>query len=257
MNSGAITKANYYLTHGAGKKMYVLRYYENQKWWGGDKSGEYTRDYLIQNLSINYDKAVAKAKALVAGYNKNNGQSIDLYINDPVDLNKITQRDKDVIAAEKARKAEWEALKAKWAEEAEEREAQRNNNFVYACWANYMARSCKIFDTIRDGGCLQNGQLDTENRVTVKGKIKATKEYPNKFDYYGGTIYKAIIELDTGHTIFGSVPRFKEAGERYACRTEVGDVVEFDAKLEKPNDFDGTFYYYKRPTKVKLITAAA
>lgn len=251
MNSGAITKANYYLTHGEGKKMYVLRYYENQKWWGGDKSGEYTRDYLIQNLSINYDKAVAKAKALVAGYNKHRGQSIDLYINDPVDLNKITQRDKDVIAAEKARKEEWEALKALWAEQAEERQAQKNNNFVYACWANYMARSCKRFDT------LQNKPLDTENRVTVKGKIKATKEYPNNFSYYGGTIIKAIIELDTGHTIFGSVPRFKEAGERYACRTEVGDVVEFDAKLEKPNDFDGTFYYYKRPTKVKLITAAA
>lgn len=42
---------------------------------------------------------------------------------------------------------------------------------------------------------------------------------------------------------------------RYHCDEQwfVGDNVVFDAKLEKPKDFDGTFYYYKRPTKVKIL----
>ena len=33
----------------------------------------------------------------------------------------------------------------------------------------------------------------------------------------------------------------------------MGDFVQFDAKIEKPKDFDGIFYFFKRPTKPKLL----
>ena len=34
---------------------------------------------------------------------------------------------------------------------------------------------------------------------------------------------------------------------------EVGSVLKFNAKIEKPKDFDGTMYFYKRPTKGKFL----
>ena len=111
-HSGANTKSSYYLTTGEGNKMYVLRYYWEQTWWIGDRSGQNHRDYHVQNLSIDYDKAVAKAKEIVARRNKNSDAEETLTINDKKSLNKIVQRDKEVIAVEKAKKAEWEALKA-------------------------------------------------------------------------------------------------------------------------------------------------
>ena len=245
--SGAVTKSGYYLTTGEGNKMYVLRYNWEQTWWIGDRSGQNHRDYHVRNLSIDYDKAVAKAKEYVARCNKNSDTQETLTINNQTSLDKIVQRDKEVIAAEKAKKAAWEALKAKWAEEALERRARKNNNFVYACWANYMARSCKSFDT------LQNGQLDTENRITMTGTIKTIKEYENNFSYYESYVYKSVIELDTGHRVFGSVPTYKCSKRNCKIRLQEGERVTFDAKLEKPEDFDGTFYYYKRPTKVQPL----
>jgi len=98
-----------------------------------------------------------------------------------------------------------------------------------------MAKECKKFDA------LQTAPLDTEKRVTLRGTVKAIKEYPDNYSYDNDYIYKAIIELDGGQTVFGT------------SFAEVGDNVVFDAKLEKPKDFDGTFYYYKRPTKVKIL----
>ena len=69
-------------------------------------------------------------------------------------------------------------------------------------------------------------------------------------------VFKALIELDSGHRVFGAVPSYKvKYGDDMIKRTcKEGDRVTFDAKLEKPKDFDGVFYYYKRPTKVSPLT---
>ena len=89
-----------------------------------------------------------------------------------------------------------------------------------------MARSCKSFDT------LQNGQLDTDNRITMTGTIKTIKEYENNFSYYESYVYKSVIELDTGHRVFGSVPTYKCSKRNCKIRLQEGERVIFDAKLE-------------------------
>ena len=46
---------------------------------------------------------------------------------------------------------------------------------------------------------------------------------------------------------YGSIPSLKDE------TINIGDVVQFDAKVEKPKDFDNTFYFFKRPTKARLL----
>jgi len=61
-------------------------------------------------------------------------------------------------------------------------------------------------------------------------------------------VLKGIFLLETGQKVFGSVPSMKDQP------VNIGDVIQFDAKIEKPKDFDGTFYFFKRPTKAKFIS---
>lgn len=257
MNHAGSTKdEHYYIASGAENKMYVLRYHCDEQWFVGDKIGQSNKDWHISNLSIDWDKALAKAKDYVDHVNANRENPINLY-GEPVVLDKITQRDKEVIEAEKLARAEQQAKFDAWFEQKKKWEAEKNNNFVYACWANHMAKECKRFDA------LQTVPLDTEKRVTLRGTVKAIKEYPDNYSYYNDYIYKAIIELDGGQTVFGSVPSYEvtkvydHGGEQVTRKwqqgVDIGDNVVFDAKLEKPKDFDGTFYYYKRPTKVKIL----
>jgi len=257
MNHAGSTKdEHYYIASGAGNKMYVLRYHLHEQWFNNDRSGERNQDYHIKNLSIDWDKALVKAKDYVGRVNANRDNPIDLY-GEPVVLDKITQRDKEVIEAEKDAKAEQQAKFDAWFEQKKKWEAEKNNNFVYACWANHMAKECKRFDA------LNAEPLDTEKRVTLRGTVKAIKEYPDNYSYYNDYIYKAIIELDSGQTVFGSLLSYEakkvwngrdgEEVVKWKQRVDIGDNVVFDAKLEKPKDFDGTFYYYKRPTKVKIL----
>lgn len=255
-HAGAIRDEHYYIASGAKNKMYVLRYHLHEQWFNNDRSGERNQDYHIRNLSIDWDKALAKAKDYVDSVNANRDNPIDLY-GEPVVLDKITQRDKEVIEAEKLAKAEKQAKFDAWFEQRKKWEAEKNNNFVYACWANHMAKECKRFDA------LQAEPLDTENRITMRGTVKSILEYPDNYSYYNDYIYKAIIELEGGQTVFGSLLSYEakkvwngrdgEEVVKWKQRVDIGDNVMFDAKLEKPKDFDGTFYYYKRPTKVKIL----
>lgn len=261
MNNFGSTKREYfYIASGELNKMYVLRYFCHEEWFAYDNSGENQTDHHVRNLSIDWKKAVAKANEYVKRANANRAKKIRL-LGEPVVLDKIVRRDKEVIAAEKEveRLAQeerannirlqneyWDAIRA-----------ERNNNFIMTCWANHMARECKRFDA------LQTEPLDTENRITMKGTVKAIKQYPDNYSYYNDYIYKAIIELDGGQTVFGSVPSYEvtksydydgeQITKKWKQGVDIGDNVMFDAKLEKPDNFDGTFYYYKRPTKVKLL----
>ena len=108
-------------------------------------------------------------------------------------------------------------------------------------WGYFMAQSCRKFDDLQK---LANvAELDTENRVTITGELIYEKEYYSDW----GCVLKGIFLLETGQKVFGSVPSIKDQP------VNIGDVIQFDAKIEKPNDFDGTFYFFKRPTKAKFI----
>lgn len=233
MNNFGSTKREYfYIASGELNKMYVLRYFCHEEWFAYDNSGENQTDHHVRNLSIDWKKAVAKANEYVKSVNANRAKKIKL-LGEPVVLDKIVRKDKEAIAQEKAEKL---AKKEFWARV----NAERNNNFVYACWGTYMANSCKKFAVKQQGG------LDTDQRVTLVGTIKSVKQYLNTFSYHESYVYKSLIELDSGHKVFGSLPNFDTA-------LDVGDRIQFDAKLEEPKDSDETFYYYKRPTKVKLL----
>jgi hypothetical protein len=63
-----------------------------------------------------------------------------------------------------------------------------------------------------------------------------------------GYVQKGIFLLETGQKVYGSIPNMKDQV------INKGDVLQFDAKIEKPKDFDGTFYFFKRPTKAMFVS---
>ena len=81
------------------------------------------------------------------------------------------------------------------------------------------------------------------NRITVTGKLVHEKGYQTQWGY----VQKGIFLLDTGQKVYGSIPSLQDGW------ITMGDYVQFDAKIEKPKDFDGIFYFFKRPTKPKLL----
>ena len=62
------------------------------------------------------------------------------------------------------------------------------------------------------------------------------------YSYHGGTIPKAVIKLDSGHRIYGTLPRGVSA--------EKGIEIEFTATVE-PSKTDNSFGFYKRPVLKK------
>lgn len=78
-------------------------------------------------------------------------------------------------------------------------------------------------------------------RIRVRGTVLTTRE---QMGDYGLTI-KMLVKHEDGWKIWGTVPS--------AIRgVNIGDVVEFDAKIEPSRD-DATFGFASRPTKAKII----
>jgi hypothetical protein len=105
-----------------------------------------------------------------------------------------------------------------------------------------MANSCRKFDDLQKVADV--AELDTEKRITLSGELVHIKEYMTEWGY----VQKGIFLLSTGQKVYGSIPSLKDE------TINIGDVVQFDAKVEKPKDFDNTFYFFKRPTKAKLLS---
>jgi len=87
----------------------------------------------------------------------------------------------------------------------------------------------------------------SDERMKISGEIVSIK--PKSF--YNGwktvEIWKMLVKDERGFKVWGSVPK----GE-----WNVGDSLEFFARVEASKD-DDRFGFYKRPTKVKMLTKAA
>jgi hypothetical protein len=89
---------------------------------------------------------------------------------------------------------------------------------------------------------VSNSSLDAIDRKS-KEELDALKADKEKRIARAKEI-SAKIELNY---LYGSIPSLKDE------TINIGDVVQFDAKVEKPKDFDNTFYFFKRPTKARLL----
>ena len=213
---------------GEGSKMFTLRaFYKYADGWGNIHESS----YHIQNLSIDPTQAQEKARAYA---DKRNMPLMDTSWVFDVNTFDIERKSKEELARLKAEKEKRIAR-------AKEISAKIQMNYHTLMWGYFMAQSCKKFDDLQK---LANvAELDTENRVTITGELIHEKEYYSDW----GCVLKGIFLLETGQKVFGSVPSMKDQP------VNIGDVIQFDAKIEKPKDFDGTFYFFKRPTKAKFI----
>jgi len=216
---------------GEGSKMFTLRaFYKYADGWGNIHESS----YHIQNLSIDPTQAQEKARAYA---DKRNMPLMDTSWVFDVNTFDIERKSKEELARLKAEKEKRIAR-------AKEISAKIQMNYHTLMWGYFMAQSCKKFDDLQKVANV--AELDTENRVTITGELIHEKEYYSDW----GCVLKGIFLLETGQKVFGSVPSIKDQP------VNIGDVIQFDAKIEKPKDFDGTFYFFKRPTKTKFISQA-
>ena len=216
---------------GEGSKMFTLRAtYKYVDGWGN----MYESSYHIQNLSIDPAQAQEKARAYAE---KRDMPLMDTSWVFDVNTFDIERKSKEELARLKAEKEKRIAR-------AKEISAKIQMNYHTLMWGYFMAQSCKKFDDLQKVANV--AELDTENRVTIIGELIHEKEYYSDW----GCVLKGIFLLETGQKVFGSVPSMKDQP------VNIGDVIQFDAKIEKPKDFDGTFYFFKRPTKSKFISQA-
>jgi len=194
----------------------------------------YESSYHIQNLSIDPTQAQQKARAYA---DKRDMPLMDTSWVFDVNTFDIERKSKEELARLKAEKEKRIAR-------AKEISAKIQMNYHTLMWGYFMAQSCRKFDDLQKVANI--AELDTENRVTITGELVHEKEYYSDW----GCVLKGIFLLETGQKVFGSVPSMKDQP------VNIGDVIQFDAKIEKPKDFDGTFYFFKRPTKSKFISQA-
>jgi len=214
---------------GEGSKMFTLRAtYKYVDGWGN----MYESSYHIQNLSIDPAQAQEKARAYAE---KRDMPLMDTSWVFDVNTFDIERKSKEELARLKAEKEKRIAR-------AKEISAKIQMNYHTLMWGYFMAQSCRKFDDLQKMANV--AELDTENRVTITGELVHEKEYYSDW----GCVLKGIFLLETGQKVFGSVPSMKDQP------VNIGDVIQFDAKIEKPKDFDGTFYFFKRPTKSKFIS---
>jgi hypothetical protein len=214
---------------GEGSKMFTLRAtYKYVDGWGN----MYESSYHIQNLSIDPTQAQQKARAYA---DKRDMPLMDTSWVFDVNTFDIERKSKEELARLKAEKEKRIAR-------AKEISAKIQMNYHTLMWGYFMAQSCRKFDDLQKVANV--AELDTENRVTITGELVHEKEYYSDW----GCVLKGIFLLETGQKVFGSVPSMKDQP------VNIGDVIQFDAKIEKPKDFDGTFYFFKRPTKAKFIS---
>jgi len=227
---------------GEGTKMFTLRaFYKYMDGWGN----MHESSYHIQNLSIDPTKAQKKARAYA---NKTNMPLVDTsWVFDANTLD-IERKSKEELALLKAEK-EKRIAKAK------EISAKIQINYHTLMWGYFIAQSCRKFDDLQKVANVP--ELDTEKRITIIGELVHEKEYMTEWGY----VQKGIFLLETGQKVYGSIPTIKQPVYNDHLQEDVmrevtinvGDVLQFDAKIQKPKDFDGTFYFFKRPTKSMFV----
>ena len=88
-----------------------------------------------------------------------------------------------------------------------------------------------------------------EGKIEIKGIIKGTKEVPDHYNPYGGSITKMIVEDHRGFKVFGTLPaKLYELASGFR-----GTAVSFVATVQKSRT-DDHFGFYKRPSKIKVLS---
>lgn len=158
-----------------------------------------------------------------------------------------------------------DAKEAKIAAKIEKTTAEWNlwkeaNAELVATWEAQEARSDFIQNVLSQKKVPTDKQIEALNRSVAKlteidklepltpgrrdlhGILVSIKFEENHYSYHGGTIPKAVIKLDSGHRIYGTLPRGVSA--------EKGIEIEFTATVE-PSKTDNSFGFYKRPVLKK------
>ena len=91
-----------------------------------------------------------------------------------------------------------------------------------------------------------------EGRVSVVGKVVSMKLVDSMY----GQVFKMLVELDNFSTVWGSVPSKLHDLYQAAGVQPEGIWVSFEASFERAED-DSSHAFFKRPTKVALLSAVA
>lgn len=227
---------------GEGSKMFTLRaFYKYADGWGNIHESS----YHIQNLSIDPAKAQEKARAYAKKKDMPLMDTSWVFDANTFDIDRKSKEELLILRAERYQRIA----------RAEKIRAEIEKNYHTMMWGYFMARSCRRFDDLQK---LANvPELDTEKRITITGELVHEKEYMTEWGY----VQKGIFLLETGQKVYGSIPTIKQPVYNDHLQEDVmrevpinvGDVLQFDAKIEKPKDFDGTFYFFKRPTKAIFV----
>jgi len=224
-----IEKGYLAISIGEENKMFTLRSHSTHiDGWGNAVESS----YHVTNLSTDPEQARNKARAIAKEREMplNNTSWVSNSSLDTID--RKSKEELDALKADKERKIA----------RAKEISAKIEINYQTIMWSYYMANSCRKFDDLQQVADV--AELDTEKRITITGELVHEKLYYSEW----GHVLKGIFLLETGQKVFGSIPNLKDE------TINIGDVVQFDAKIEKPEDFDNTFYFFKRPTKTKLLS---
>jgi len=220
----------YYISSGFGNGMYTLREHN----YIPTNYGINEKDSYIKNLSRNFDKATAKAKAYV-------GDSDKLQIGKEFDLEKWGE-------AEKPYRYEAPELTP---EEIAKREASamaevEKKAVADAEWAETKRLEQEVYDKA-------DPVPVTDERIKFTGVIEKTYLKENQ---WGGQWRMFFID-DRGFKLNGSVGSsfsekydFDEDGDYRTRNMDEGTRVSFVATVT-PSEDDPKFGFFKRPTKVE------
>lgn len=223
-----IEKGYLAISIGEENKMFTLRSHSTHiDGWGNAVESS----YHVTNLSTDPEQARNKARAIAKEREMplNNTSWVSNSSLDTID--RKSKEELDALKADKERRIA----------RAKKISAKIELNYQTLMWGYYMANSCKRFDDLQK--VVDVAELNTENRITLNGELIHIKECMTEW----GCVQKGIFLLETGQKVYGSIPSLQDGW------ITIGDFVQFDAKIEKPKDFDGTFYFFKRPTKPKLL----
>jgi hypothetical protein len=227
-----------------------------------------------QNLSHNYDEAVAKATEMtnqtvweafdISEYRRQNSGNPDLSLSpEEVTMTFGKYAGQTVAQVEEedfryllflATKSDWQPTKVKFA---------RVLNYIRAIYQPVAEKQEADRAKARAERDAQRADLPAfEGRVTIQGTVISTKFVESQF---GGSV-KMLVEHADGWKVWGTIPtgisfinesvEYSDGSKGWGQRClQRGDVVRFNASVEK-SDRDPKFGFFSRATKPALLAVA-
>jgi hypothetical protein len=262
---------------GTGPKEYFYTLWRSVK-VSGKAYGLSTYWYYRQNLSHNYDEAVAKATSMtgqttweefdISGYRRVNsgnpdldkapeeivmsfgkyqGQTLAWVLDEDINYVLFLALKSDWEPSKSAQAKVINYIRAMFREEAANVETKRKERIA----AERAARDAER--AARDAARADLPDFG-DARTTVLGKVISTKVVESQF----GSSVKMLVEHEDGWKVWGTIPQAiscinQECGPYHFQRSlEKGDQVRFDARIQK-SDRDAKFGFFSRATKAALV----